>query len=583
MKRSLPVRALLLLFVPESVMAKATKQQKLGGFEDRAEDADPFEPFLTYHKTFRIAATGDVMVTRVECEIIDTPEFQRLRGIRQLGQVYLVYPTALHTRFDHSLGTMAMAQRMIDAIVSNTHSKADEKRIGSRQRILIRLYALLHDITHIPFGHTIEDELSLFTRHDDNDERIQHFLGPDSTIGRKIVAALGRTMLDQLLAIYQYNDKDEEAANDGVDNDDVFIYDLVSNTVCADLLDYLQRDNYFCNLGIGLEYRFLNFLYLYPDQKGRRRVFVRLWKTDKKTPRRDTLTDLARLLEARYLVAERAYFHHTKLIGGAMVGRALQEAGITDESELYDASDDSVLRQLKNSDGVAGMLGQRLAERHLHKTLHVFRSDAFRRVQESDAGVNFRDRAHKQVNDPKRRKELEDRLADEIGLPRGTVLLYSPDPRMNLKVAKMKVWWKGSAIAFEQIDDEIIHPRLQQILDAHRKLWGIHVFVDESLTEDERALVRDALDVEFILDDRERERKRREYYEKIFERSLDGAVEYEVPRADSVYRDLKRKAAEALEAWTNKRSGDETFAQRLAAVQAQFLKKRHGDGGSSET
>jgi len=566
-------------------MAKSTKQSKFGGFEEE-EAKDPYEHLLTYQKTIRIAVSGDVMITRLEREIIDTPEFQRLRGIRQLGQVFLVYPTALHTRFDHSLGTLAMAQRMIEAIVANTHSKPEERRIDSRQRILIRLYALLHDITHIPFGHTIEDELNLLLRHDENDARIDHFIGPDSTIGQKIIASFredGQKVLQQFLAIYRYNDKYDDAPNPGVANDDVFIYDLVSNTVCADLLDYLQRDNYFCNLGVGLEYRFLNFLYLHPDEKQRRRVFVRLWKTEKKTPRRDTLTDLARLLEARYLVAERAYFHHAKLVGGAMVGRALQETGITDESVLYDASDDSVIRALSIRQGVAGVLGRALAERRLHKTLHVFRSDAFRGVQESDTGVNFKDRAHVQVNDPSRRKQLEDRLCDEINRPRGAVLLYSPDPRMNLKVARMKVWWNGSAIPFEKIDDEIIQPRLEQILDAHRKLWGIHVFVDEQLDEEEKALVRDALDVEFVLDDKERERRRREYYEKIFERSLSAAeVEFEIPRADKEYRDMKRQAADALAAAADKRSGDETFAERLAAVQAQFLKRRSDDKPSNQ-
>ena len=55
---------------------------------------------------------------------------------------------------------------------------------------------------------------------------------------------------------------------------DAFIYDLVSNTVCADLLDYLKRDSLFCGLAISIEERFLNFLYLAQDN-GLRRVFVR--------------------------------------------------------------------------------------------------------------------------------------------------------------------------------------------------------------------------------------------------------------------------------------------------------------------
>ena len=70
-------------------MARGTKQQKLGGFEEQDEKKDPYEDLLMYHKTIRIAVSGDVMITRLEREIIDTPEFQRLRGIRQLGQVYL--------------------------------------------------------------------------------------------------------------------------------------------------------------------------------------------------------------------------------------------------------------------------------------------------------------------------------------------------------------------------------------------------------------------------------------------------------------------------------------------------------------
>jgi hypothetical protein len=108
------------------------------------------------------------------------------------------------------------------------------------------------------------------------------------------------------------------------------------------------------------------------------------------------------------------------------------------------------------------------------------------------------------------------------------------------------------------------------------------VFVDELLSEEEKALVRDALDVEFILDDKDRERRRREYYEKIFERSLGAvAVQFDMPRADDEYRDIKRQAADALSAPADKRPGDEMFADRLAAVQARFLKRR-SDAGLSD-
>src|SRR5688572_27282148 len=88
---------------------------------------EPLPEYLKIAKTIRIAVSGDVLLTKLETEIIDTSDFQRLRVIRQLGTVNTVYPTALHTRFDHSLGTLAMADRMIRAVRDNTHSTLEEQ------------------------------------------------------------------------------------------------------------------------------------------------------------------------------------------------------------------------------------------------------------------------------------------------------------------------------------------------------------------------------------------------------------------------------------------------------------------------
>ncbi|MCI0557894.1 MAG: HD domain-containing protein, partial [Nitrososphaera sp.] len=252
---------------------------------------------LVPQKTFRIAVTGDVYVTRLEREIIDTLDFQRLGGVRQLGSVVHVYRTALHTRFDHCLGTLAMVDRMMRAVKMNAHSSEDESRIDPEQEVLARLYALLHDLPHVPFGHTIEDELGLILRHDQNPKRLLRFLGPDSQIGSIIRANLGKAMYDRFLSIYLWEEdkkwekrrneiaeRDSEQAKlwdelenwkDLKDSDDAFIHDLVSNTVCADLLDYIARDNYFCNLGGAMEYRFINFLYLHRNADGRRRLYGR--------------------------------------------------------------------------------------------------------------------------------------------------------------------------------------------------------------------------------------------------------------------------------------------------------------------
>src|SRR5580765_3362537 len=131
---------------------------------------------MTRRKLIRDAVHGDIEMSGLEVELMDTPEFQRLRGIKQLGTAYLVYPSATHTRFEHSLGTSWMAHRLVQSIRRTRSVSLDEDR-------LIRIAALLHDIMHIPFGHTLEDERRVLPRHDKDESRVRYFL-EDSSVGR---------------------------------------------------------------------------------------------------------------------------------------------------------------------------------------------------------------------------------------------------------------------------------------------------------------------------------------------------------------------------------------------------------------
>ena len=73
--------------------------------------------------TLRDPVHGDIELTREEIALIDTQEMQRLRGIKQLGTAYLVFPGAMHSRFEHSVGVLHVADRMIDAV--NKHAARD--------------------------------------------------------------------------------------------------------------------------------------------------------------------------------------------------------------------------------------------------------------------------------------------------------------------------------------------------------------------------------------------------------------------------------------------------------------------------
>ena len=94
-----------------------------------------------------------IRFTDVERELLDTAAFQRLRRIKQLSGAHLVYPSAQHSRFEHSLGTMHVAGYAGETLLAKGYLSKEE----SIQEL--RLAALLHDIGHGPFSHLFEEIL----------------------------------------------------------------------------------------------------------------------------------------------------------------------------------------------------------------------------------------------------------------------------------------------------------------------------------------------------------------------------------------------------------------------------------------
>lgn len=435
-------------------------------------------------KTIRVASTGDVLLNKLELQIVDTAAFQRLRGIKQLGPTYWIYPTALHTRFDHSLGVFEMAKQIVAAIRGNQHNAPEEQSISLLDEQLIRLYALLHDIGHVPFGHTLEDEFRLFPRHDKDDQRLQHFLGPESEIGSIVISSIGEEAYTRLLRLFGHVGDPEADLKE-----DAYIYDIVSNTVCADLLDYLRRDCHFCGLEIGVDYRFMKFLYLAATEHGKvRRLAVRLWKAGKPWPKRDLLTELLRLLDNRYLLAERVYFHHAKLIAGAMLAGAVQRDAVQ-AREMWAYSDDTLLDRLVHSkDPVVRKLANALVKRHLWNEIRMRGRLEVQGEQSKDKSQDVWKRIAEDFhNDATSRLAHERRVASYIGLADGDYLIYCPPEKMAFKPAEMKVFWNGKLRPLREcLDDPMIKDRLSAILDAHQQLWAMRAFLNPEQEHHER-------------------------------------------------------------------------------------------------
>ncbi|MDI6908009.1 MAG: HD domain-containing protein [Thermoanaerobacterales bacterium] len=111
-------------------------------------------------RDYRDPIHGFISVDDCEQEIIGTRYFQRLRNINQLGTTFLVYPSAMHTRFEHSLGTLFVIDKMLSGLVARHGETLGWRGEDiNRYRTLARLAALLHDLGHPPFSHAAEDLL----------------------------------------------------------------------------------------------------------------------------------------------------------------------------------------------------------------------------------------------------------------------------------------------------------------------------------------------------------------------------------------------------------------------------------------
>ncbi|MFO0946396.1 MAG: HD domain-containing protein [Planctomycetota bacterium] len=402
-------------------------------------------------KTFRDAVHGDMQFDPVEMSVIDTPAMQRLRGIKQLGTSNLVFPSAAHSRFEHSLGTCWTTKKLFHAL------EAAGQDFSEEDRRIATLAALLHDVTHVPFGHTFEDERRLFARHDEDPERIAHFLDSPPLARALALSGVGERVRNLLM------EKQSKNANAR------FLRDIVTGTVCADLLDYLKRDAFHCGLVLGYDERLFQYFQI---EEGR--LVVRLHKSG--TFRRDALSELVHLLQIRYTLTERVYYHHAKVVAGAMVSRALELAMASQHfasEELYSLRDDSLLARLGQlgspRDGWRDVL-EDLESRRLYKRVYFLTLEGFGRPGLSELERDAL--AMKYHTDLEQRRSAERWLAEQLGVPEAHVILYCPSPRMSLKEADVPVEVSPGVV---QPLASLEHPDVKALTEKHRGLWRLYV------------------------------------------------------------------------------------------------------------
>jgi hypothetical protein len=410
---------------------------------------------------------GDVYLTHEEMRVLDTAEMQRLRGVKQLGTAYLAYPGAVHTRFDHSIGTLHMAARMLEAMRMNASLDARGcLGVGEEEERVIRLAALVHDVTHIPFGHNVEDQTGLFHRHD-SAYRFEHMLSPRTGIGA-VVEDLG--VRGDLLGILT-----------GGAELPPFWSQVVSDTICSDILDYLQRDAYFTGLKLQIDPRITSY---FKVDRATGNLFIDLTKRD--LLREDILSEVVRMLEARYYFSERVYYHHAKVSAGALIARAVElavQADVVREEDFYAQTDAGVLdlleRRAERASADAARRIANLVDRFRNRRL-LKRACVFPRYANAEAQAELVERFFSPGNRDER-LAIEDRIADLVRFATGReveIIVYCPAARMQLKEAATHVRWPGAEGVQSLSDFSARVPRLADLERSYRDLWKFYVLAD---------------------------------------------------------------------------------------------------------
>jgi uncharacterized protein len=264
-----------------------------------------------------------------EEKLIGTAPFLRLQKIKQLGFVYRIWPGATHTRYEHSLGCYYLAVRALRSLIQRGDDGGLFGVSASSVQTLV-VAALLHDIGHYPFSHTIEE--------------LGYPLITHEKVGRSIIEKSEiATILerDYRLSPERVADFIDPPKTKALPDDDELLTSLLSGALDVDKLDYLPRDARACNVPYGgVDVARLQLaLRIHPNVQNQRRIVV----THK------GISPLHSLLHARQEMFDNIYWHHTARAFQVMLMRAVHEAllcGALRVEQLVGLDDASLLSLL---------------------------------------------------------------------------------------------------------------------------------------------------------------------------------------------------------------------------------------------
>ena len=371
--------------------------------------------------TIKDSVHDHIQVEGVAAALLDTEPVQRLRHIKQLGTVHLVYPSANHTRFEHSLGVYHLADRALSHL-----------GIDGVQAERVRAAALLHDVGHGPYSHNVED---VTHRHTGKYHDEVHDLLAAGEVG----------------AVLDAHDLDPGRIADLVAGEGTY-GQLVSGELDVDRMDYLVRDAHHT----GVPYGTIDF----------ERLIRELTFVDGELVLAEGNVQTAEsLLLARALMNPTVYQHHVARIAKAMLRRGaerLLDRTDTTPAELRRMDDHDLLVALRSTPATAE-LARRLGTRDLFKRAVWAELDA--------VPDDIVDADHDTVS------ELESAIADRAELSPGSVIVDAPG-RPSMTESTSRVMVSGEVRRLERQS-----PLVSALRTAGKQQWRLGVYAPPETTD----------------------------------------------------------------------------------------------------
>ncbi len=446
---------------------------------------------ISFAHVLRDPIYGDVRLTDEEYRALDSREMQRLRTIKQLGLTDMVYPGAVHTRLGHSIGCVERVERILTAV-----ERQEGIRVEEEIRRVARLYALTHDVGHIAFGHTIEDELGFFARHDANDTRIERLIGTagselgkvlqESEVGRSVRGLLTGDLVEQWRLADQ----------------------LVSGVTGADVLDYVDRDAFFCGIDHRIDSALVRQFTLQSLPGGSQQRLVSLIG-GKYGLRMDREFAVESVLRERYAMFLKVYTHSAKVAASALLGKALGavvyptsgRARLREEQAEWHG--DETLLNFLVTQQPSKWAAERLRDRRLPRGVYrgVLLGESHRAEPQYEARRAELDQAG--LLDPRRRQSVEAELGRRAKVDAQHIAIYCPVRAPGYQ--RVEHWVTTSKHTVPSRRDG---GGPESFRERHLGLWDLWVFVIDLPNSASRSAVGEAAQDTFGMENMIHENRR---------------------------------------------------------------------------